>query len=60
MKYYLKLIQFYDNKELFTHLDNTFNYLQYLIELSEKTPFFAESGGQIGDSGYIIENKDKI
>ena len=40
-KYYLKLIQFYDNKELFTHLDNTFNYLQYLIELSEKTPFFA-------------------
>ena len=40
-KYYLKLIQFYDNKQLFTHLDNTFNSLYYLIELSEKTPFFA-------------------
>ena len=47
-KYYLKLIQFYDNKELFTHLDNTFDNLYYLIELSEYTPFFASY--YIGDT----------
>ena len=40
-KYYLKLIQFYDNNELFIHLNNSFNFLNYLIELSENTPFFA-------------------
>ena len=47
-KYYFKLIQFYDNKELFTHLDNTFENLYYLIELSEYTPFFASYN--IGDT----------
>ena len=40
-KYYLKFIQFYDNKELFIHLDNCFNYLFYLIQLSEVTPFIS-------------------
>lgn len=40
-KYYLKLMQFYDNKELSNHLINSYNNLLYLIELSEKTPFYS-------------------
>ena len=40
-KYYLKLMQFYDDPQLFEHINNSFKYLAYLIELSEKTPFFA-------------------
>ena len=51
-----KLLKVIKNNKFLDNLENN----EDCILIFEKTPFFAESGGQIGDSGYILENKDKI
>ena len=56
-KYYLKLLQFYDDKELSNHLTNSFNSLSYLIELSEKTPFYASYTIDNNEISSIFDNR---
>ena len=40
-KYYLKLKEFYDKEGLSDHLDNAYNEIEYLIKLSDLTPFIS-------------------
>ncbi|QHT67525.1 alanine--tRNA ligase [Rhodocytophaga rosea] len=54
----------YDELETYSHIIKyreikNKNKTQYQIVL-DKTPFYAESGGQVGDTGYLEANSEKV